>query len=185
MKQLIILILLANSFIPKHLNAQSENKRFHLGIELDALPFVTGGYFGAMTIGTQKLRGRLLYTKVNMPSFITPSQFNYHRVHSTAVLVDYFFKDMSQNGFWLGLGIVRWNSSIREKSSDITKEFDTYLINGSLGYLYPIWKRFYISPWAGMSIPLNASAPVKIGNSIYQRPFFNPEASIKIGFKIL
>ena len=67
-------------FFSSALYAQERNHKtiIHAGIEIDALPYVTGGYFGAAWVSKDHWRARLLTADVNMPGFITKKGFRNH-----------------------------------------------------------------------------------------------------------
>jgi hypothetical protein len=56
------------------------------------------------------------------------------------------------------------------------------LLNGSLGYNFPIYKNIYISPWAGLSLKVSGDDEFILDNKEYKLPLFNPELSVKFGF---
>jgi hypothetical protein len=160
---------------------QTNKKYSHTGIELDALPYATGGYFGAIWIGKDQFRIRLLTAGVNMPEFITKKEFSNHHITSYAFVVDYFLKE-NWNGWWAGAGLVYWKSSIQTDAHLQTANFENYLVNGSIGYNIRLHKHIYLSPWAGMSIRAGGDKNVAVDVKKYTLSLLNPEASVKIGF---
>ena len=179
MKQLISIIctLLLISFSPQ---AQTTKKKLQAGIELDALPYATGGYFGAAWIGKDHVRLRVLTAGVNMPDFITKDGFTNHRITSYAIVADYFLKENWQ-GWWAGAGLVYWKSSIQTDARLQTAHLQNYLLNGSIGYNIPLYKKIYLSPWAGLSIRTAGDKNVVVDAKRYTLSLLNPEASLKIG----
>lgn len=177
-----MLIICLFQLIAVSLPAQSAKKIIQAGIELDALPFVTGGYFGAAWVGKEHVRVRLLTAKVNMPEFVTRNGFSKHQITSYAVTADYFLKE-NWNGWWAAAGFVYWKSSIRTDAQLQTARFKNYLLNGSIGYNIRLHKHIYLSPWAGMSIRTGGDKHVAVDAKQYTLPLLNPEASVKIGFR--
>ncbi|MEJ8843157.1 hypothetical protein WG954_12275 [Lacibacter sp. H375] len=180
MKQFItticVLLLIAVSS-----QAQTGQKAVQAGIELDALPYVTGGYFGAAWIGKAHVRVRLLTAGVNMPEFITRNGFSNHHISSYAVVADYFLKE-NWNGWWAGAGLVYWKSSIQTDAHLQTAGFENFLLNGSVGYNIRLHKNIYVSPWVGLSIRTGGDKNVTVDMKQYTLPLLNPEASVKLGF---
>jgi hypothetical protein len=161
-------------------NNQTQISKWNFGLELDALPYATGGYFGAGWVGKNKWRVRVLLADVNKPDFTTKDGFTNHHIKAYAVILDRFLKD-NWKGWWIGGGPVYWKSNIQSDSSNATKNFDNLLLNGSLGYNFTIYKNIYISPWAGLSLKVAGNDEFILDNKEYNLPLLNPEASIKFG----
>ncbi|MBN2616118.1 MAG: hypothetical protein JXR71_10540 [Bacteroidales bacterium] len=155
-------------------------QKIQAGVELDALPYLTGGYFGAVWAGKGHMRARLLYAKVHMPKFMVPAGFSGNTVRSVALMADYFLKK-KLTGFWLGSGVVYWDGTLR--ANEQTASYHTYLLNGSMGYAVNLSKRFYLSPWAGLSFRLGGDQNIRTGGETYRAPFLNPELSLKFGYR--
>ncbi|PJJ07078.1 hypothetical protein CLU83_0220 [Flavobacterium sp. 1] len=189
MKKAILLIFTVFSI---QLQAQSKNtnntdslqnnqtSKWNFGLELDALPYATGGYFGAVWAGKNKWRGRALFADVNKPDFTTKDGFTNHHIKAYAVILDRFLKD-NWKGWWIGGGPVYWKSNIQSDSSNATKDFNNFLLNGSLGYNFTIYKNIYISPWAGLSLKVSGTDEFTLDSKEYNLPLLNPEASVKFG----
>lgn len=156
--------------------------RLRAGIELDALPYLTGGYFGAGWIGSSQWHLRGLYADVNMPHIIIPDQFSDLHISSVALIVDYFHQG-DENGIWIGAGPVIWSGEISESGNSISSKFKTYLFNGSLGYRFLMGDHFYLSPWAGMSLKVIGDQAITVGSSVYHPKLLNPEMSVKVGYR--
>ncbi|WP_264563535.1 hypothetical protein [Flavobacterium sp. N3904] len=155
-------------------------KKWNFGVELDVLPYATGGYFGAVWVGKDKWRTRALIADVYKPDITTKEGFTNHHVQAYALLLDHFFKD-DWKGWWIAAGPVYWKSKIQSDSSTATQNFDNFLLNGSLGYNFTIYKNIYISPWAGLSLKVSGDDEFVLDNKEYTLPLLNPEASIKFG----
>ncbi|WP_407526908.1 hypothetical protein PDL71_06325 [Lacibacter sp. MH-610] len=174
---LIAILLLYNSGFAQKQTAH----RFHAGIELDALPYATGGWFAAAWAGNEQWRIRLLTAAVNKPDFTTRKGFTNHHIRAYAAVADYSLKK-DWEGFWLGGGLVLWNSTIQTDARLQTASFTNYLLNGSAGYHFTLHKNIYLSPWAGLSIRTGGDKDVAVDTKQYTLPLLNPEASVKIGF---
>lgn len=178
MKMIWVLLFCA---IASQLSAQDSAKhRWQGGAELDVLPYALGGYFAAGWVGKNQTRIRLLTADVRKPDITTTKGFTKHRIHAYALVADYFFKP-DWTGFWIGGGAVLWNSNIQEKNSGVAASFSNYLLNGSAGYHYRFGKRYYLSPWAGLSLRVAGDKNILVGSSRYTLPLLNPEASLKLG----
>jgi hypothetical protein len=186
LKKIIFLIVLFYSFCLQAQNdttlsiATMSEKKWNFGIELDALPYATGGYFAGAWIGKDQWRTRALLADVNLPDFTTKTGFTNHHVRAYAVLLDHFLKK-NWKGWWIGAGPVYWKSSIESESNNTQRNFENLLLNGSIGYNFKIYKNLYVSPWAGMSCKIAGNDQFILDNKSYQLPFLNPELSLKIG----
>lgn len=161
-------------------NMQGQD-RWKAGVELDVLPYITGGYFGAGWIGKNHVRVRVLYAKVHLPQFIIPKGFTNNTIRSFAVVGDYFLKK-EQAGWWLGAGLVTWTGEIQSDAKIGTATYKSYLLNGSLGYVFPVYKGLYVSPWAGLSLRMAGDSNVVVDGTPFKPPLINPEMSVKIGY---
>ena len=155
-------------------------KKLNAGVELDVLPYITGGYFVAGWIGKNHVRGRVLTAKVNKPDAVVEEGFTNNRVTAYALLGDYFLKQ-NWKGWWIGTGLVYWKSSIQTDAKAATAHFENWLLNGSLGFNFKLSRNFYVGPWAGMHIKIGGDKNVPVDDKTYTPPVFNPEASVKFG----
>jgi len=179
MKNLILLVLLVAQVLPGSAQ-KAEHSAWSLGIELDALPYLTGGYFVAGWVGKDQLRLRALTANVNKPDWSTAEGFTKHHVQAYALVADYFLKS-DWRGWWIGAGPVYWKSSIQSDLQLETARFENLLLNGSLGYNWKLMNHLYLSPWAGLSIRVAGDTDVPVDNKRFTLPLFNPEASLKVG----
>lgn len=166
------------------LNSQAqENKPDHIkfGLELDFLPYATGGYFGGAWIGKDVWRLRALTAFVKKPDWSTEKDFSNHQVHAYALLVDRFL-NKDWKGWWIGAGPVFWNSTIQTDAKVQTAKFNNFLLNGSLGYNFTLYKHLYLSPWGSLSLRIAGDKNVAVDNKRFTLPIINPEASVKVGY---
>jgi hypothetical protein len=64
-----------------------------VGFELDALPYITGGYYGSVWSGRNQFRLRGVISEVNVPSFATEDNFKENKIKAYALIIDFFFKE--------------------------------------------------------------------------------------------
>ncbi|MBI2729708.1 MAG: hypothetical protein HYX40_02980 [Sphingobacteriales bacterium] len=179
MKYILIFI---SSFYISNANSQPDStNKWEFGVEADALPYITGGYFGGVCAGKNNWRIRALTAFVKKPDFTTRSGFANHRIHAYVIVADYFFKQ-DWRGFWIGGGLVYWKRTIQSDLKLQTGTFKNYLLNGSSGYNFPLSKHLYLSPWAGMSLKIAGDKNIEVDTKKYTLPLLNPEAPLKIGF---
>lgn len=178
--QKLFVVIFFFSFI----NVQAQDTVAHklnAGAELDVLPYITGGHFAAVWIGKNEWRVRALTAFVKKPDFTTKDGFANHHIHAYAIVIDKFFKP-GWKGLWLGGGLVYWRSSIQTDAKQQTAYFNNYLLNGSAGYHFTLYKHLYLSPWAGMSLRIGGDKNVAVDNKQFTLPLLNPEASLKLGY---
>jgi len=150
-------------------------------MELDFLPYATGGYFGAVWAGTGHWRGRLLMARANKPDFLLPGGFSQNRIHAYALLADYFFQP-DFRGWWLAGGGVYWDNSIRYEADQRSGNYKSYLLSGGMGYNWKFYRNFYLSPWAGLHLRIAGDKEVAFPTGTYKPPLLNPEGSLKLGW---
>ena len=155
-------------------------KKLNAGVELDVLPYITGGYFAAAWVGKDHIRVRTLTANVNKPDLFVKEGFTNNKVTAYALLGDYFLKE-GWKGWWTGTGVVYWKSSIQTDAKLSTAHFENWFLNGSLGYNFKLGRKFYVGPWAGLHIKIAGDKNVPVDNKTYTPPLFNPEASVKLG----
>ena len=151
------------------------------GIELDFLPYATGGYFGAVWAGKGHWRGRVIVARATKPDFLLPDGFSENTIRAYAVLADYFPKQ-NFSGWWLAAGLVYWDAGIRYDPEQRAGAYKSYLVSGGLGYNWKFYRNFYLSPWAGLHIRVAGDKAVDFQTKSFKPPLLNPEGSLKIGW---
>ena len=179
MKFLLLILLLYSGTVS---HAQKYvGKSLQSGVELDVLPYATGGYFAAGWVGKNVWRVRALTAFVKKPDWATKKGFNNHKIYAYALVADRFLKT-NWKGWWAGAGLVYWNSTIQTDQELQTVQFNNLLANGSVGYNISLHKHFYVSPWASLNLRIAGDKNVLVDNRIFTLPFINPEASLKFGY---
>ena len=175
-------LLLVVTFLGLLASAQNNpSKKLEGGLELDVLPYTTGGYFGAAWMGKGLWRARSLTAFVKKPDWSTKSGFSNHQITAYALVVDRFLQK-DWKGWWIGAGLVYWNSSIQADTKINTVTFKNLLANGSLGYHISLNKHVYCAPWASLNFKLAGDKNIVVDSKTYNLPFINPEASFKFGY---
>lgn len=179
MKRLCIALFLI-VVLQVHAQTTTSNK-LQAGVELDVLPYATGGYFGAGWLGKDVWRLRALTAFVKKPDWSTKKGFANHQIEAYAVVLDRFLKK-GFTGWWGGAGLVYWHSTIQSDAKLQTASFNNVLVNGSLGYHFALNKRLYLSPWASLNFKIAGDNNVLVDTKTYNLPTINPEASLKFGY---
>jgi hypothetical protein len=191
----LCLIMLLTNFESSFANLEEINTaypntkiytNYFIGLEIDVLPYILGGYFGAITIGRDNVSLRLLTARnATKPDFIIPSEFTNNKLDAYAALIDYRVNPINLRknyNIWLSAGLVRWNSSIENKQDHAISNYSNTLFSMGITYEYYLGFNFYVSPWVGMHIRVAGESEIQVGNKTYNVPLFNPEASIKFGY---
>jgi hypothetical protein len=179
MQKAIFLWLCLFSFYTSHAQDTASHK-WNFGLEQDLLPYATGGYFFGAWAGKNHVRIRGLTARVHKPDFAVTDGFTNNDVTAYAITTDYFLKQ-NWKGWWISAGLVYWKSSIQSEAKTSTAYFSNWLINGSMGYHFTLYKHLYISPWAGLNLRVAGDDEVPVDGKIYTPPLLNPEASLKLG----
>jgi len=117
---------------------------------------------------------------VHKPNFIVKEGFTNNNVTAYALLGDYFL-NKNWKGLWAGAGLVLWKSSIQTDKKIETSYYNTWLLNGSIGYNFTVYKNLYLSPWAGMHVRIAGDDKIRVDDKTFSPPLLNPEASVKLG----
>lgn len=155
--------------------------KWNAGMELDLLPYATGGYFAAGWVGKENWRLRALHARVHMPDWFVARPFANLRIRASALVADRFLRP-GWKGWWLGGGPVLWVGTVQTDARQEQASFRNWLINGSAGYHFMFSPHFYFSPWAGISLRLGGDRNVPVDNRNFTLPLLNPEASLKVGW---
>jgi len=175
----LVLICLASCSLTAQEPVQTQ--RFTAGLELDFLPYVTGGYFGAAWAGMGHWRGRLIIAKATKPDFLLPDGYSHNTIRAYALLADYFPR-LHFSGWWLAGGLVYWDAAIQNDAQQQAGSYGSYLVSGGLGYNWKFYRNFYLCPWAGLHVRVAGDDRVAFQAASFTPPRFNPEASLKIGW---
>jgi hypothetical protein len=184
MKKILLILFVLSSLI----NAQEEENKcskLNFGLELDALPYISGGYYGSVWGKIDNYRIRPVITKLTQPEFVVDDNFKELKTKVFALLVDYVFStnESVNNSFWVGTGIEYWDNSIVEKSSAIKKSFSNFYYTLGGGYIYKFWNNFYINPWIAVHLKIGGDSELSFDVNKYKPSVFVPEGSIKIGYE--
>ena len=102
------------------------------------------------------------------------------RTTATALIIDRF-KDYNFKGWWIGGGFEMWNNAITSKIDNNNYNFKNYVATAGAGYIFKVYKNFYVEPWGALHYVLN-NATVTVGDTEYNTKKFQGEVSLKIGW---
>jgi len=172
-----------------NLKTQTDSKRIKqtVGIAIDLLPPImsatTGhfGYSGQLWYGYNKFRVRGVIAGFHMPDKLMGNEdFTDLQTTATALIVD-FFKDYNFRGWWIGGGFEMWNNTITSKIDNKEYYFNNYVATAGIGYIFKVYKNFYIEPWGALHYVLNNES-VSVSDTEYKTKKFQGEISLKIGW---
>ncbi len=151
------------------------------GVEINPLPFITGGYSGSLWWGFNRIRIRGGTAFTSVPGFLVTQGFKENKIRSYALECDYFYSDAFK-GLWTGGGLDYWQNSVINSDDGTKGKFTNYVLTLSAGYLYKIWNEIYISPSASIHMVVAGDKVVEVGNSTYNQNTIIPAISINIGY---
>ena len=163
---------------------QSENQlkgNTTVGFELDALPYLTGGYYGSVWVGHNHFRYRAIVTKLETPDFFVKDGFTNNEIQAYTVIVDYFFKN-DFKGWWIGAGLEYWDSKIQTDAKLETAKYNNTMFTVGGGYVWKFYNNFYLNLWVAGHLRLAGDNEVLLDNSTFKTSLFTPEFSIKVGW---
>ena len=163
------------------LNA-SDDAKLNYGVELDALPYLSGGYYLSGWVGKNKFRFRGIVASVNIPSFAVEPGFQDNKLKAYALVVDYF-PSQDFAGVWYGGGVEVWDSEIQSKNESAVAKYRNYVLTVGAGYTWYFHKNIYLNPWGAVHGIIGGDDTVNVGSSVFEPKKITGEVSLKVGFK--
>lgn len=158
-----------------------------VGMAIDLLPPVmsatTGnyGYSVQLWYGYKKFRVRGVIAGFTMPDKLMGNDdFANLQTSATALIFDYFLKN-NFKGWWFGTGIEMWDNTINIKIDNNTHSFNDFVATAGCGYIFKVYKNFYVEPWGAVHCVLN-NEKVIVGAIEYSTKRFQGEVSLKVGW---
>ena len=182
LKHLLVILLLVSAVAQAQTDRSDATLR--AGVELDALPFVTGGYYASAWAGRDGFRLRGVFTQFNAPEFMIPEGFEEQKTNAYTILLDYF-PSVGHNEFekwWIGGGLEYWDSRVMNSAEQSVGAYEQLMLTVGTGYVWRLWGNLYINPWAAMHLALFGSDELRIGGAAFKPDDFLYEASIKLGW---
>ena len=181
MKKLLLILFVLLLNVTYGQDTDQQVKSTTIGVELDALPYITGGYYGSVWVGHKQFRYRAVVAKTEVPEFYVEDGFTNNEVQAYAAIVDYFFKP-DFKGWWIGTGLEYWDSTIQTDAKLETAEYNNTVFTLGGGYVWKFHKNFYLNPWVAGHLRIAGDKDVSVDNSIFETPVFTPEISLKLGW---
>lgn len=152
-----------------------------IGIEADALPYITGGYYGSVWLGQKHVRYRAIVTKLTTPGFLVEDGFTNNRIQSYTGIVDYFFKPDFKK-WWIGAGLEYWKGSIQTDAKISRATYNQTILTLGTGYVWKVYRNFYLNPWAAVHARISGDRHVTVDNQEFEPSKVTPEVSVKVGW---
>lgn len=152
-----------------------------VGFEVDALPYITGGYYASFWVGHKHMRYRAIITQVTAPDFVVPDGFTNNEIQAYTVIVDYFFKEGFEK-WWVGSGFEYWDGKIQTDDKLATATYSNTIFTVGGGYVWKFYKNFYLNPWVAVHFRIDGDKEVAVDGEVFTPALLTPEASLKIGW---
>ena len=158
-----------------------------IGIAIDLLPPImsaTTGHFGysaQLWYGYKKFRVRGVIAGFQMPDKLMGND-DFKDLKTTAIaLIFDWFRKYNFKGWWFGAGVEMWNNTITAKIDNNNYPFTNYVATAGSGYIFKVYKNFYVEPWGAVHYVMN-NETVAVEGATYQTKKFQWEVSLKIGW---
>jgi hypothetical protein len=158
-----------------------------VGVAIDLLPPIMSatagniGYSAQLWYGYKKFRIRGVIAGFTMPDKLMGNEdFKDLNTTATALIFDYFLRN-NFKGWWFGTGVEMWNNTINSKTNNQDYDFKDYVATAGSGYIFKVYKNFYIEPWGAVHCILN-DEKVTVGEAEYKTKKFQGEVSLKVGW---
>jgi hypothetical protein len=157
---------------------------YFYGVESEIMCFINKGYHGSFWIGKNGVRTRLVIAKATYPDYLNPEGFTKLTSKFYEIETDYFFGKKRNNfrGLWYALGVGYTQQSIVSEVAKEKGRIDLIDLHTGVGYAISIYNGFYINPWIGIDLHLNAPKKLRVGNEIWKPRKIDPVLGAKIGY---
>jgi len=98
-------------------------------------------------VGYDRVRLRLVASKVNPPDFTLKDDFTNGETRAYAALVDYFPRPAFE-GPWIGGGIEHWDNRVGHPAETATGNYQNWMATVGGGWVFGMGRHLYLNPWA-------------------------------------
>lgn len=188
MKKLLC-ILFVFTMINPFVKAQTDTiqTKKTIGFAIDLLPPVMSsltnhlGYSAQLWYGYNKIRVRGVIAGFYLPDKLMGNKdFKDMKITASALIVD-CFKDYNFRGFWVGAGFELWSNTITAKANSANYNWNNYVATLGGGYIYKVYKNFYVEPWGALHGVLN-DEKVTVSSTEFKPKRIQGEVSLKVGW---
>lgn len=177
---------------------------YAVGFNVDLLPTVLSasekefGYSVQGWLGRNHLRLRFVAAHLYIPDKLDGSdRFSHLRNNVGAVICDYTTGD-NFDEWWIGSGLELWQQRIEHKYMPVTAgrtpasvddlpesdgwaEWSNVVMTLGGGYIWKVYRNFYVDPWVAGHYILDPKR-ISLNGSHYKPKRFQAEASLKLGW---
>lgn len=175
---ILTLVLLTNCLFSAHARAD-------FGLESETMAFLNKGYHGSIWYGSGGTRARLVYSRVTFPGAFNPEGFTNLTARFREIEFDFFVGDQRNEfrGLWIAIGGGQTDMSIESKTTGATASITCNDLHSGIGYAIPVQGGFYVNPWIGIDIHLNAPEQVRVGTETWNPRKVDLVGGMKLGFQ--
>lgn len=175
-KKIIVSFLLCSCGFAGNANAE-------IGFESEIMTFANKGYHGSVWFGSGGKRARLVYAKATYPDVLNPAGFTNLTSTFKEIEFDFFFGEKSNDfrGIWFAIGGGQTDMSIESKATGATATITANDLHSGIGYAISVADNFYINPWIGVDVHLNAPDTVQVGTEIWSPRKVDFVGGMKLG----
>ncbi len=169
-------VLLFSCFLSCHAYAE-------VGFESETMTFMNKGYHGSVWYGSDGKRVRLVYAKATYPQSLNPEGFTNFTSKFKEIEFDFFTSEEGGHfrGWWFAIGGGQTDMSIESKTTGATARITSDDLHSGIGYAISIVDGFYINPWIGADIHLNAPRTVQVGTEVWHPRKVDVVGGVKLG----
>jgi hypothetical protein len=179
MKRIIVVpVLLLSCLFSGYANAE-------FGIESETMTFLNKGYHGSVWYGSGGKRIRLVYSRVTYPEQFNPAGFTNLTSRFKEIEFDFFVGEKRDDfrGLWFAMGGGQTDMSIQSKATGATAKITCNDLHTGIGYAVSVLDGFYVNPWIGADVHLNAPKQVQVGTETWNPRMIDLVGGMKLGFE--
>lgn len=154
------------------------------GFEFESITYLNKGYHGSAWYGKNGKRVRLIYASVTYPEMLNPDGFKNYTSTFKEIEFDFYFGEDKDNfrEIWFAAGAGQTDMSVESKSTGKTATITSTDFHTGVGYAISVKNNFYINPWIGADVHLDAPKTVNVGSEIWQPQIIEIVGGMKLGF---
>ena len=157
---------------------QGAPARWSFGGEIDALPFVSNGYYGSGFAGHNDWKFRAVVARSTVPSFMVSDGFRDKRTDAYALLADRCVgaRRQKREGQWVAGGAEYWRNRIRTEDSTAYSCYHDFMLTAGAGYVWKFSRHFYLNPWGAGHVAVAGERNILVSGKSFKQPVFTPRA---------
>lgn len=156
-------------------------RAFHLDLEVDPTAYAFSGFSAHVGLGWRAVRLDLGTYGMDVPEFFHGNE-GWDASFTGAGAKLQWFPFAAQRGFYVDVsgGAARQRVELRATGAASTET--VWSVGADAGYRFTLPHRFYVTPWAGFSVDLNAD-DVMLDGRRYAKIALVPFAAVHLGYR--